>query len=55
MDGIVCIVDEDESFEEALFNHLRANGKGVRRFTSGRDVSECERNDNRIHCASVPR
>jgi FixJ family two-component response regulator len=42
---MVYIVDDDASVGEALSNLLRANGKGVRIFTSGREFLEFERQD----------
>ena len=42
---IVYIVDDDLSVGEALSTLLRANGRNVRIFTSGRDFLDFERND----------
>jgi FixJ family two-component response regulator len=42
---IVYIVDDDLSVGEALSTLLRANGRNVRVFTSGRDFLDFERND----------
>jgi FixJ family two-component response regulator len=42
---MVYIVDDDLSVGEALSTLLRANGRNVRIFTSGRDFLDFERND----------
>lgn len=43
---MVYIVDDDARVGEALSTLLRANGKNVRIFTSGRDFLDFERNDS---------
>jgi FixJ family two-component response regulator len=43
---MVYIVDDDASVGEVLSNLLRANGKGVRVFTSGREFLDFERLDS---------
>src|ERR1700760_2747226 len=43
---MVYVVDDDASVGEALSNLLRANGKGVRIFTSGREFLQFERQDS---------
>ena len=43
--GMVYIVDDDVSVGEALSTLLRANGRSVRIFTSGRAFLDFERND----------
>jgi FixJ family two-component response regulator len=43
---IVYIVDDETSVGEALSTLLRANGKGVRTFTSGQDFLDCARGDS---------
>ena len=42
---MVYIVDDDLSVGEGLSTLLRANGRNVRIFTSGRDFLHFERND----------
>ena len=42
---MVYVVDDDARVGEALSTLLRADGKNVRLFTSGRDFLDCERND----------
>ena len=43
---MVYIVDDDARVREALSTLLRANGKNVRIFTSGRDFLDFERKDS---------
>jgi len=43
---MVYIVDDDARVGEALSTLLRANGKNVRIFTSGRDFLDFERKDS---------
>ena len=45
-DEMVYIVDDDARVGEALSTLLRANGKNVRIFTSGRDFLDFERKDS---------
>src|SRR5277367_3333622 len=43
---MVCIVDDDASVVDALSSLLRANGKQVQTFSSGKDFLDFERRDS---------